>query len=89
MAETENHENVLVLTSQYRVEGEMQVGPDGSLWDFKHRAAERFLTVYNAQFFSRETGHRAFDSMEVEINKDHVVAVFREKDLAFMGKEIT
>ena len=87
MPETENREKVLVLTTQYRIEGEMQVGPDGSLWDFKHRAAERFLTVYNAQFFRRDGGQRDYDALEVELNKDNVVAVVREKDLVFMRKE--
>lgn len=89
MAEMENREKVLVVTSQYRVEGEMQVGRDGSLWDFKHRAEERFMTVYDAQFFALETGRREYDASEAEVNKDHVVALVREKDLAFMRKEPT
>ena len=87
MSDAENHVKVLVLTPQYRIEGEMQVGPDGSLWDFKHRASERFMIVYDAQFFRREDGERDFDSVEVELNKDHVVGVFREQDMAFMRKE--
>lgn len=87
MAETENHEKVLVVTTQHRIEGEMQIGRDGSLWDFKHRATERFMTVYNAQFFATDSGRRVYDANEAELNKDHVLAVVREKDLAFMRKE--
>ncbi|HRU04557.1 MAG TPA: hypothetical protein P5137_02140 [Candidatus Brocadiia bacterium] len=86
MPDTENREKVLVLTSFHRIEGEMQTGPDGTLWDFKHRAADRFMTVYDAQFFRADSGLRDYDAAEVEVNKDHVVAVFRERDLAFMRK---
>jgi len=64
----------------------MQVGPDGSLWDFKHRAADRFMTVYDALFVDLATGQQEYDSAAVEINKDHVVALFRAKDLAFMRR---
>ena len=87
MADMENREKVLVITPQHRVEGEMQIGRDGSLWDFKHRAEERFMTVYDAQFFSIETGRRDYDAAEVEVNKEHVIALVREKDLAFMRKK--
>ena len=87
MAEMENREKVLAIMAHHRVEGEMQVGRDGSLWDFKHRAEERFMTMYDAQFFAIDTGQRAYDAAEVEVNKDHVIALFREKDLAFMRKE--
>ena len=87
MAEAENREKVLVLTSGHRIEGKMQVGPDGSLWDFKHRAEEGFMTVYNALFFDLATGQREYDAVSVEVNKDHVVALFREKNLAFMRRE--
>ena len=86
MAEGENREKVLVITPQHRVEGEMQVGPDGSLWDFKHRASERFMTVHEALFFNVATGEREYDAVSVEVNKDHVVALFRAKDLAFMKR---
>jgi len=87
MAEAENRERVLVLTVQYRIEGEMQVGPDGSLWDFKHRANEKFMTIYDAQAFDLHEGTRQYDAVVCEINKDHVVTLFREKELAFMRKE--
>ena len=86
MPDADNREKVLVLTSQFRIEGEMQVGPDGSLWDFKHRADERFMTVYEAQFFRIETGQRDYDAQEVEVNKDYVVGLVRERDLAFMRR---
>lgn len=86
MPETENRERVLVITRQYRIEGEMQVGPDGSLWDFKHRANEKFMAVYDAQGFDLANGDRLWDSVAVEINKDQVVALFRERDLAFMRR---
>jgi hypothetical protein len=64
----------------------MQVGPDGSLWDFRHRAGERFMTIYVAQAFDLASGERQWDTEAVEINKDHVVALFREKDLAFIRR---
>ena len=86
MPDADNREKVLVLTPQFRIEGEMQVGPDGSLWDFKHRAGERFMTVYDAQFFRMDSGQRDYDAGEVELNKDHVVGLVRERDLAFMRR---
>ena len=87
MAEAENRERVLILTEQYRVVGDVQRGPDGSIWDFKHRPEERFLMVYDVQFFSIQDGKRAYDAELAEINKDHVVAVFREAHVAFMRKD--
>ena len=87
MAESENLERVLVLTSQHRIEGQMQVGPDGSIWDFKHRAADRFMTVHNALFVDRATGQQDYDAVTAEVNKDHVVTLFREKNLVFMRKD--
>ena len=39
MAQSENRAKVLLLTADYRVLGEMRLGPDGTLWDFKHRSA--------------------------------------------------
>ena len=88
MAEGPQRERVLVLADSYRILGEMQVAPDGTLYDFKQRAAERFMVIYNAQFFTISDGRRAYDSEMVELNKDCVVAVFREKDLAFVRKEL-
>jgi hypothetical protein len=87
MAETENRERVLLLTEQYRILGDMQLGPDGSLWDFKHRTDEKFLLMYEALFFDVADGKRIFDAEQVEVNKDYVIAVFREADVAFMRKE--
>jgi len=87
MAEAENRERVLILTEQYRIHGAVQRGPDGSIWDFKHRPEERLLSVYDAQFFTTADGKRVFDAERAEINKDHVVAVFRESDVAFMRKD--
>ena len=85
MPEAENREGVVVLTSQYRVIGEMQRGPDGSLWDFKHRGEERFILVHNVQFFSLLDGQRLYDADKVEISKEHVVAVFRQEDVGFVA----
>jgi len=89
MAEVENRNRVLILTLQHRIEGEMKVGPDGSLWDFKHRPDEKFMTVYDAQFVKLNNGQRDYDVVSVEINKDQVVALIRGDDLVFMRTEQT
>jgi hypothetical protein len=86
MAEEENRERVLILTQQYRILGAMQLGPDGTIWEFKHRPDEHFMVVYEAQFFSLD-GRREYDAEKVELNKSQVVAVFRETDVVFMRKE--
>ena len=87
MAEGPQRERILVLADRYRILGDVQVAPDGSLYDFKQRAEERFMQIHDAQFFTIEDGKRAYDAQVVELNKDFVVAVFREKDLAFVRKE--
>ena len=58
MSEAERREKVMLLTGLYRVFGEMRLGPDGSIWDFKHRPEERFLIVYDVQFFSIQDGKK-------------------------------
>ncbi len=88
MAEGPQRERVLVLADRYRILGEVQVAPDGTLYDFKQRAAERFMVIHNAQFFTLSDGKRVYDSEMVELNKDCVVAVFKERDLAFVRKEV-
>ncbi len=88
MPEGPQREKVLVLADRYRILGEVQVAPDGTLYDFKQRAAERFMHIYDAQVFTIADGVRAYDAEQVELNKDCVVAVFREKDIAFVRKEL-
>ncbi len=87
MGDADNRTRVLVLTEQYRVLGEVQLAPDGSIWSFKHRPEDRFLLLYDVQFFDLDDGRRVYDAERVDINKDHVIAVFREDDVAFMRKE--
>lgn len=87
MGDADNRTRVLVLTEQYRVLGEVQLAPDGSIWSFKHRPEERFLLLHDVQFFDLDDGKRAYDAEHAELNKDHVVAVFRDGDVAFMRKE--
>jgi len=89
MAESDNREPVMVLTDNYRILGEMRRGPDGTLWDFKHRAREDFITVYGAQCFHRTDGKRMYDASVMELNRQAVVALFRQADLAFVRKEMT
>ena len=87
MGETENREKVMLLTETYRVLGEMRRGPDGTLWDFKHRAGDDFVTVYDAQCFRLSDGKRMYDAARVEMSRRAVIAVFRQKDVAFVRKE--
>lgn len=89
MAEPENNEVVMLLTDHYRILGKMRLGPDGSLWDFKHKAAEDFVTIYDAQFFRLSDGKRMVDASETELSRHAVVGVFRQKDIAFLRKETT
>lgn len=87
MAELENRVPVMILTSNYRVLGEMRLGPDGTLWDFKHRPEDDFATVYNAQCFRLSDGRRLYDASAMQVRKPAVEALFRQQDLAFVRKE--
>ena len=89
MAEAENREKVMLLTESYRILGEMRLGPDGTIWDFKHRPNESFVTVHDAQCFRLTDGKRMYDATMVEVSRHTVVAVFRQQDLAFIRKEPT
>jgi len=86
MPDQEKRGRVLILTEQYRILGEIRFGPDGSAWDFRHRLDERLVTVYDAQFFSLVDGKRVYDAATAELNRDAVVAVFKEQELAFVRK---
>jgi len=77
----------MLLTDGYRILGEMKLGPDGAIWDFKHRSAEDFVTVFEAQCFRVSDGKRMYDATAMEICRRAVVAVFRQQDLAFVRKE--
>jgi len=87
MGQAEAREKVMILTDHYRILGEMRLGPDGSIWDFKHRSPEEFITVYDAQCFRLTDGKRMFDATQMELSRKAVVAVFRQDDLAFVRKE--
>jgi hypothetical protein len=86
MPDIEKKMRVLVLTETYRIIGEVRFLPDGGLWDFKHRSEDHLVTVYDAQFFSLADGKREYDAKIAEVNRDRVVAVFKEEDLGFMRK---
>lgn len=87
MADEERREKVMLITDTYRFLGEMRLGPDGTIWDFKHRAADDFVTLYDAQCFRLSDGKRMYDATEVEISRRAVVGVFRQQDIAFIRKE--
>lgn len=87
MAETENREKVMLLTDAYRILGEMRLGPDGTIWDFKHRAGDDFVTVFDAQCFRTNDGKRMYDATIMEVSRKAVIGVFRQQDLAFVRKE--
>jgi len=87
MADRENREKVMVLTASYRILGTMRVGPDGSLWDFKHRPNEDFVTIFEAQVFRLRDGKRMYDAVQMELSRRAIEAVFQQKHLAFMRKE--
>ncbi len=87
MAEAEKLEKVMLLTDSYRIVGEMRLGPDGTLWDFKHRAGDDFIMVHNAQCFALADGRRIIDATQGEFNRRSIVAVFRAQDIAFLRKE--
>lgn len=89
MPDTDNRESVMLLTEKYRILGEMRLGPDGAIWAFKHSATEDFVTVYTAQCFRLRDGKRLFDAGTMELNRHAIVALFRQKDLAFARKENT
>ncbi len=87
MGEQNNREKVMLLTNNFRVLGSMRLGPDGSLWDFKHRAADQFVTVFDAQCFRLSDGKRMYDAVQVELSKNAIEAVFKQSDCAFVRKE--
>ena len=79
----------MLLTEKYRILGQMRLGPDGAIWAFKHSTTEDFITVYNAQCFRLRDGKRLFDAGIMDLNRRAIVAMFRQKDLAFARKEDT
>lgn len=87
MAESENREAVMLLTQNYRIVGSMRLGPDGFLWDFKHRPADDFVTVFEAQCFRLSDGKRMYDATQMDVSKQTVVTVCKQKDCVFMRKE--
>jgi hypothetical protein len=87
MGELEKREKVMFLTDRYRILGAVRLGPDGTLWDFKHRPNDAFVTVFNAQFFRLDDGKRMVDAGQMELSKQSIVGVFRQKDVAFARKE--
>lgn len=89
MAENERREKVMLLTDEYRVLGEMRLGPDGMLWDFKHKGSDEFVTVFDAQCFRVSDGKRMYDATLMEVSRRSVIAVFKQQDLAFVRKEGT
>lgn len=89
MAENERREKVMLLMGEFRVLGEMRLGPDGTLWDFKHKGSDEFITVFDAQCFRASDGKRMYDATLMEVSRNAVVAVFKQQDLAFVRKEGT
>ena len=87
MAENERREKVMLLTQEYRILGEMRLGPDGTLWDFKHKAVDDFVTVFDAQCFRAGDGKRMYDATLMELSRRAVIGVFKQQDLAFVRKE--
>lgn len=87
MAENERREKVMLLTQEYRILGEMRLGPDGTLWDFKHKGIDDFVTVFDAQCFRVSDGKRMYDSTLMEVSRRSVIGVFKQQDLAFVRKE--
>ena len=89
MAEMENRETVMILTNTYRILGTMRLGPDGTIWDFKHKAEDDLVTVYDAQCFRLSDGKRMYDSSAMQVNKRAVEVLFRQQNLGFARKEAT
>lgn len=89
MAETEKREKVMILTDTYRILGEMRLGPDGTIWDFKHKTAEDFVSVFDAQCFRMSDGKRMYDATVMDVSRRAVIGLFRQQDLAFVRKEAT
>ena len=87
MAEAEKREKVMLLTEELRVFGEMRLGPDGVIWDFKHGGTSDFVTVYDAQCFRKSDGKRVYDALRAEFSRRAVTAVFRQSEIAFLRKE--
>jgi hypothetical protein len=87
MAENERREKVMLLTQEYRILGEMRLGPDGTLWDFKHKSVDDFVSVFDAQCFRAGDGKRMYDSTLMEVSRRAVIGVFKQQDLAFVRKE--
>jgi hypothetical protein len=87
MAENERREKVMLLTGEYRILGEMRLGPDGTLWDFKHKSVDDFVSLFEAQCFRVSDGKRMYDATTMEVSRRAVIAVFKQQDLAFVRKE--
>ena len=89
MAEMANLTKVMMLTTSYRIVGTMRLGPDGTIWDFKHKPDNVFVTVYDAQCFRIGDGKRMYDASVMRVNKVAVEAIFEQQDVAFVRKETT
>jgi hypothetical protein len=87
MGELEKRKKVMLLSDRYRILGTMRLGPDGTLWDFKHRPNDAFVTVFDAQVFRLEDGNRMVDAARMELCKTAIVGVFIQDDVAFVRKE--
>lgn len=87
MAEPEKREKVMLLMETFRIFGEMRLGPDGTIWDFKHGAPDGFVTVHDVQCFRTSDGKRVYDAAQAEFSRQAVVGVFRQSDIAFARKE--
>jgi len=87
MPEAENREKIMLLTEELRVFGEMRLGPDGAIWDFKHGGSSEFVTVYDVQCFRKSDGKRVYDAVRAEFSRRAVTAVFRQSEIAFLRKD--
>ena len=87
MPEAEKREKVMLLTQELRVLGEMRLGPDGAIWDFKHGGTSEFVTVYDVQCFRKSDGKRVYDAVRAEFGRRAVTAVFRQSEIAFLRKD--
>lgn len=77
---------VLIVTADFHVRGSVVAAPDGTMLELEHVPEHPFVRVFDAEFLCREDGRRVYDVREAFVNKNSVIAVFRQSDVAFIRR---
>ena len=80
---------VLIVTADFHVRGSVVAAPDGSMLELEHISEQPFVRVFDAEFLSRVDGRRVYDAREAFVNKNSMITVFRQSDIAFIRRPMS